>query len=121
MLWNRSRAGRVRTSWGRLAPWLVVAAIIGCGSDDASVSSAEGSRVTTRPIEKVQEDHTAALMRIPGVVGTAIGALEDGTAYIAVFVKERTPELDAEIPDQLEGYPVRVRVSGEFRPLNDAR
>ena len=118
MLRNRSRQSRIRAIGSRLAPWLVFAALAGCGGDDASVSSAGGNRVTTRPIEKVQEDHTAALMRIPGVVGTAIGALDDGTPYIAVFVKERTPELDAEIPDTLEGHPVRVRVSGEIRPLD---
>jgi len=73
----------------------------------------------TRPIEKVQEEHSSALMHIPGVVGTAVGALADGTPYIAVFVEERTPELEAQIPDQLEGYPVRVRVTGTFRALDD--
>jgi hypothetical protein len=73
----------------------------------------------TQPIEKVQEEHAPALMQIPGVVGVAIGALDDGAAYIAVFVKEDTPELQTQIPQELGGYPVRMRVSGELRPFGN--
>lgn len=75
--------------------------------------------MSAQSIQKVQEQHAPMLMAIPGVVGTAIGALEDGTAYIAVFVTEDTEELKARIPRELGGHPVRIRVSGEFHPLGD--
>ena len=72
----------------------------------------------TRPIEDVQRDHTTELMAMPGVVGVYQGALEDGTPYIGVMVKAKTPELSRRIPRQLEGYPVRIDVTGPIRPMS---
>ena len=45
-----------------------------------------------RGIEEVQKSHTAELMSIPGVVGTAIGKTEDGSPAILVFVEKETEE-----------------------------
>ena len=73
--------------------------------------------VPTRPIEAVLADHTPALMAIPGVVGVFQGQLDDGTSCIGVLVVEAKPETTAKIPAHLEGYPVKVEVSGEIRPL----
>ncbi len=101
--------------------WLAMVALLGCEREAALPSSEESGRKAVQPIRDVQEKHTPALMQVPGVVGTAVGALDDGTPYIAVFVEERTAEIDAQIPTELEGHPVRVRVSGEFRPLQDER
>ena len=58
-----------------------------------------------RSIEAVQSSHTDSLMRIAGVVGTAIG-LCDGSPCINVLVVRVTPELRKAIPDSLEGYRV---------------
>lgn len=103
----------------RLLCCLVASSILACTQQDSSPSSGESPRVSAQSIQKVQEQHAPTLMAIPGVVGTAIGTLEDGTAYIAVFVKEETEELEARIPQELGGHPVRIRVSGEFRPFGD--
>jgi hypothetical protein len=53
-------------------------------------------------------------MAIPGVVGTGVG-LCDAVPCLKVFAAERTPEIRDRIPDSVEGYPVRVEVTGEFQ------
>lgn len=69
-----------------------------------------------KSIEEVLKAHTDKLMSIPGVVGTAQG-LCDGKPCIKVFVIKKTPELEGKIPDVLEGFPVEVEETGEFRAL----
>jgi len=64
------------------------------------------------PIAEVLRDHTEEVMRIPGVIGTGEGS-EGGERVFVVFVKQRTPELDAKLPRQIGGYTVVVRVTGE--------
>lgn len=71
----------------------------------------------TRDINAVKEDHAKELMSIPGVVGVAIGAYDDGTKCISVFVDTLTPELEKKIPKTLEGHLVRIDESGVFKPL----
>lgn len=74
-------------------------------------------QMPTRDIIAVQEDHTAELMTIPGVTGTAIGELEDHTPCILVLVEEETPELKAKIPAKLEGHPTKLFVTGKIVPM----
>lgn len=70
-----------------------------------------------RDINAVMDDHVKELMAIPGVVGVAVGALDDGTPYIMVLVVEETSEIIQKVPTVLEGHPVRIVVSGEIRPM----
>ena len=67
-------------------------------------------------IETVLKKHTDALMAMPGVVGTA-QSLCDDKPCIKVYVVALTPELQQKIPKDLEGYPVDIEVTGEFRAL----
>jgi len=69
-----------------------------------------------RPIKEVLREHTARWMVIPGVVGTAVGAL-DGRPCIRVLVARKTDELAAKFPTDVEGHPVVVEETGEFRAL----
>jgi hypothetical protein len=64
----------------------------------------------------VQERHTAALLRIPGVVGTAVGLLPSGRPAIRVFVAR--PDARG-IPTALDAVPVEVVVSGQFHARSD--
>src|SRR5438067_527382 len=48
------------------------------------------------------ERHTPALMRIPGVVGTAVGLLRDGKAAVKVFLAR--PDVRG-LPRVLDGVP----------------
>ena len=68
-------------------------------------------------IEQVQEEHTDEWMAIPGVEGTAIG-LYEGTPCIKILTSSRTDEIRAQIPSEVEGYPVIVEETGEFRALD---
>ena len=67
-----------------------------------------------RSIQDVLATHNDSLMARSGVVGTAIG-LCDGTPCIRVFVTDSAAAHRARIEPRLEGYPVRVEVTGPFR------
>lgn len=67
-----------------------------------------------RRIEEVLSDLTDRLLSIPGVVGTAEGLCE-GQPCIKVFLARKTSELLRQIPAVVEGYPVAVEETGEFR------
>jgi hypothetical protein len=54
-------------------------------------------------------------MAISGVVGTGIGTC-DGVRCLKVFVLERTPAIESRIPAGVDGYPVRVEITGRVRP-----
>jgi len=73
-------------------------------------------QMSAKTIENVLKEHTEELMSLPGVVGTAQG-LSNNKPCIKIFVIEKTPELDREIPDNLEGYQVIIEESGEIRAL----
>ena len=55
-------------------------------------------------------------MALPGVVGTAQG-LCHGKPCIIVLVIRKTVELERAIPSSLEGYPVVLEETGEFKAL----
>lgn len=69
-----------------------------------------------KAIEQVLREHTGELMAVPGVVGTAIGLCNERPC-VKVYVIKRTRDLDQNIPHTLEGYPVMLEESGEFKRL----
>ena len=71
----------------------------------------------SRPIEQVLAAHTPELMALPGVVGTAQGALADGRPCIVVMVAKRSRDLERRIPKALEGWPVRIEETGEIHAM----
>ena len=73
--------------------------------------------MTSRRIEDVLNDHTPELMAIDGVVGTAQGE-ENGRPCILIFLANDTEELRSKIPTRIEGYPVKLQVTGELTPLH---
>src|SRR5688500_6482757 len=107
----RSRSGSPerRAALALLASAYAFAA---CGKGAGDGTIREG--VTTRPIEEVLRANTPGWMAVPGVVGTGIGVC-DTAPCLKVFAAERTAEIRERIPDQVEGYPVRVEVTGKFR------
>lgn len=64
-------------------------------------------------IEDVQSRHEQQLMSIPGVTAVGIGE-QNGQPVIVVMVKQRTAELNKKLPSQLEGFAVKIEVSGEL-------
>ena len=74
--------------------------------------------MSRKTIQQVLSENTASLMALPGVVGTALGE-RSGNPCITVLIARETPSLLEQIPTDLGGYPVEVRVTGEFRAVDD--
>ena len=55
-------------------------------------------------------------MRIPGVVGTAVGLLRDGKAAVKIFLAR--PDVRG-LPRVLDGVPVAAQVTGQFIAFSD--
>jgi hypothetical protein len=104
-----------RTFWKSLA---AVAAFIGIGLaaffGGTSPSHAQGREEAFERVKEVQERHTAKLLATKGVVGTAIGL--DLADRPAVKVYLETPDVP-DIPEELEGVPVEVEVTGKLMAL----
>jgi hypothetical protein len=64
-------------------------------------------------IENVLEANRESLMSIPGVVGVGIGGSET-SPFIAVMLRESTPELKSKLPSRLGGFPVQAEVTGDI-------
>jgi hypothetical protein len=71
-------------------------------------------------LTEVLARHTPELMKMPGVVGTAESRLTDGRPCVLIMVSRLTPELKRTLPDRLEGWPVKVDVTGEFHAMPDS-
>lgn len=75
--------------------------------------------MSSRTIEDVLATHADSLMSLPGVVGTAIGSC-DGSPCIRVLVSDAISASRRVIPSRLEGYIVRVELTGPIRALEDS-
>jgi hypothetical protein len=97
------------------AALLSLSGVAVAGGQPRTQSGQEPKLVPGRPLEEVLRDRTDSLMATPGVVGTAQG-LCDGRPCIKVFVAKKTAAVLKAIPASVEGYPVAVEETGEFRP-----
>ncbi|HXV09908.1 MAG TPA: hypothetical protein VD839_03805 [Burkholderiales bacterium] len=66
-------------------------------------------------IQEVKARHEARLMEKPGVVAVGLGRDTDGRQAIIVSLDRERPDTRAAMPEQLEGYAVRVQVIGPVR------
>ncbi len=73
--------------------------------------------MTNVKIREVLKRYTDELMAVPGVVGVAEGESK-GKPCIRVFVVDRNSEPLKHLPENLEGYLLKIEESGEFRALN---
>jgi hypothetical protein len=105
---------------GRAAGPLVAALLCvgfhaGCGTEGRP--DPPGENRTIAPIDDVLNEHAPLLMKIDGVVGVYAGELEDGTPCLVVMLRDEGPERKGQIPAVIGGYPVRLEIGGEIRPL----
>jgi len=88
--------------------------LAGCQRPMNSANSSD----SRRDINTVLRDHDRELMAIPDVVGVYVGLLEDGkTPCLKVMAARKTPQLERQVPNSLEGYPVLVEETGVIRPM----
>lgn len=71
---------------------------------------------SSEDIAAVKNRHETWIMNLPGVVGTAIGDCQ-GSPCIKVYIKEKNPELERQIPKQLEGFKLDIEVIGPIKIL----
>lgn len=69
-------------------------------------------------IEEVLATHTDSLMAIRGIEGVG-EALCDDTPCIRVYASELTSEIESEVPDTIEGFPIDVEVTGRIGPSSE--
>ena len=77
---------------------------------DIDGSSGENRAVVRRLLEEVIEAESPRLLQIPGVVGVAEGE-QGGRPCIVVYSSDGG---SGAIPEEVGGYPVAVRHSGEI-------
>lgn len=94
---------------------IALVAITGCRSGNANGKGQ--ANMPQRDVTTVMNAHVDALMATAGVAGVAIGETDDRTPCIIIYVVQLTDTLKATLPTKLEGHPVRIEESGEFRPL----
>lgn len=105
----------IKMTFFRIGVIILAVSIVTCAN--RTVNDRQGEKeMSAKTIEEVLKEHTDDLMSIPGVVGTAQG-LCNGKPCIKVFVVKKTPELEQKIPAVLEGHPVEVEETGEFKAL----
>lgn len=62
-------------------------------------------------IEKVKEEITDTWMEVNGVNGVALSEV-DGKDCILVTVDSKTPDIEAKIPSEYNGFAVKLLVTG---------
>lgn len=67
-------------------------------------------------IQLVKERYESELMAVEGVVGVGISQCE-GKACLKVFLANKSPSLQAQIPTRLDGFRVDTEVTGKIEAL----
>lgn len=98
--------------------WVVAGVVI--SAQARAEGRSEEKSMPDKTIEAVLRQHAGRLMSLPGVVGIAQG-LCDGKTCVKVFVAKKTGDVLKAIPASVEGYPVVVEETGEFRPFAPPR
>ncbi len=66
----------------------------------------------TSEIERVKYENEQRLLAIEGVVGVGMGKNEIGDDVILVYLRDK--EAEKSVPKELDGFPVKTVISGEF-------
>jgi hypothetical protein len=78
----------------------------------------EAFRKSVAVVRAVKEKHEKDLIDMDEVAAVGISQADDADhAALTVFVTRDTPDVRAKVPSELEGVPVKIVESGEFRAL----
>jgi hypothetical protein len=99
----------------KLCRLLIAAMIFLCTLSSSGGSFAQNERETAiERVKKVQERHAERLMAQTGVAGIAIGEGQGAQPIVLVLVEH---DAVADLPEQLEGVPVRPLTTGKIYAL----
>lgn len=73
--------------------------------------------VTEKEAGDIKSRHSKELLSISGVSGVGVEKNQDGAFVIAVYLAEDQPGVQNLLPKDIEGLPVKLIISGPFRPL----
>lgn len=68
-------------------------------------------------VRAVKQRHEARWLALAGVTAVGIGRGADGDPQIVVSLAAESARIRREIPEEVEGVPVEIRVSGPLRAL----
>lgn len=68
-----------------------------------------------KTIRETKQAHEAPLLALPDVVSVGIGQDEKGEPAIVVGLARDNAETRERLPEELEGYKVIVKITGEIR------
>ena len=88
-----------------LIPLFLLSAILFSGDNPMPIPS----------IQDVKKKHEAKLMSLPGVVSVGIGLDPGGRPAVIVGLDKSRPEVQAQIPSQLEGHPLIIQILGPIK------
>src|SRR5689334_10356968 len=86
-------------------------------NNSPSISNLKATPAELQAAMRSQEAHTAALLRMPGVVGTAITA--DGAGRPAIMILTESA-MSSRLPSSIDGYAVIENVTGKIVALKGA-
>ena len=68
-------------------------------------------------IQEVKAKHEQRLLAMPGVISVGIGRDPEGNLVIMVGLDRHRPQTFKDLPELLDGYPVKVEIIGPVRAL----
>jgi hypothetical protein len=63
----------------------------------------------------IKDRHSDRLLDLPGVVGVGVAEDEGGEYALVVHVESDEPEVRGQLPDEIEGCPVKVVQTGRYQ------
>jgi hypothetical protein len=98
--------------------------LVGTCADTAAAPAAppaEGNMAQATEVARlvaIKRRHDEAILKIPGVVGSGVGLdPETQTPVIEIYVEKDTPGIRRQLPQTLDGAPVRLIETGKVRAL----
>ena len=82
-----------------ITPWLAL-------GDDPGMSPS---------IQKVKKQYEARFLDMPGVVSVGIGLDPNGNQAIIVGMDASNPEIEAHIPEIIEGFHIIIKIIGTLK------
>jgi hypothetical protein len=70
-----------------------------------------------KELNAIKDRHSMRLLNLPGVIGVGVEQDETGRYVLAIHVTTDDPDVLARLPEQIEGYPVKIERTEAYRKL----